>query len=65
VADPSSQPPVRQPAYLGFPHRVVGDLAASDAVMDSTVWVGFSPGLSSEMLDFVIETIHDFVERST
>jgi CDP-6-deoxy-D-xylo-4-hexulose-3-dehydrase len=44
---------------------VVGDLATSDAVMDSTFWVGVYPGLSSQMLDFVIETIHDFFECSS
>ena len=54
---------VRQPAYLDVPHRVVGDLATSDAIMDSTFWVGVYPGLTPEMLDFVIESIHDFVER--
>jgi CDP-6-deoxy-D-xylo-4-hexulose-3-dehydrase len=53
---------VRQPAYLDVQHRVVGDLATSDAVMDSTFWVGVYPGLSSQMLDFVIETIHEFVK---
>ena len=56
---------VRQPAYLDVPHRVVGDLATSDAVMDSTFWVGVYPGLSSEMLDYVVEAIHDFVEGSS
>ena len=52
---------VRQPAYLAIPHRAVGDLANSDTVMNSTFWVGVYPGLSASMLDYVAETIHEFV----
>ncbi len=52
---------IRQPAYLDIPHRVVGDLSVSDMVMESTFWVGVYPGLSTEMLDYIITTIQDFV----
>ena len=53
---------VRQPAYLDIPHRVIGDLAVSDVVMESTFWVGVYPGLSPEMLDYIIESFHDFIQ---
>ena len=49
---------VRQPAYRGRPYRVVGDLANSDFVMHQAFWIGVYPGLSTEMLDYVIETLH-------
>jgi CDP-6-deoxy-D-xylo-4-hexulose-3-dehydrase len=50
----------RQPAYQGIPHRVVGDLKNSDFVMNNVFWIGLYPGLAAEMLDFVVDTIHDF-----
>lgn len=55
---------VRQPAYLDVPHRVVGELATSDLVMDATFWVGVYPGLTNAMLDYIVESIHDFVRAA-
>nr|WP_155073932.1 lipopolysaccharide biosynthesis protein RfbH [Streptomyces taklimakanensis] len=53
----------RHPAYLGRPHRVVGDLANSDVVTENTFWVGVYPGLTEPMLDYVIATIRTFAEE--
>lgn len=50
---------LRQPAYRGMPHRVVGDLTVTDLAMTSTFWVGVYPGLSAEMLDYVLECLHE------
>ena len=43
--------------------RVVGDLKTTDQIMEKTFWIGVYPGLSNEMIDFVIETILDFVKN--
>jgi CDP-4-dehydro-6-deoxyglucose reductase, E1 len=51
----------RQPAYLDGPLRIIGDLAISDVIMDSTFWVGVYPGLTPQMIDFTIESIHEFI----
>ncbi|MFD9904235.1 lipopolysaccharide biosynthesis protein RfbH [Streptomyces sp. NPDC059063] len=51
----------RHPAYLDQPHRVVGALTNSDIVTDHSFWVGVYPGLTEEMLDFVIASIQEFV----
>ena len=51
---------VRQPAYQGVRHRVVGDLANSDRVMHGAFWIGVHPGLTAEMLAYMIESIHAF-----
>lgn len=53
---------LRQPAYRDVRHRVVGDLANTDLIMNSAFWVGVYPGLSDEMIDYVIETIRTFVK---
>ncbi len=52
---------LRQPAYLGLPHRTVGPLPQADLVAESAFWIGCHPALTDEMLDFVIATIRDFV----
>ncbi len=56
---------LRQPAYLGRPHRTVGPLPQADLVADASFWIGCHPGLSDAMLDFVIETVHEFVRAPT
>jgi CDP-6-deoxy-D-xylo-4-hexulose-3-dehydrase len=52
---------LRQPAYKGMPHRVVGPLTNADLITEGTFWIGVYPGLSAEMIDFMLETIHEFV----
>ena len=49
---------VRQPAYRNITHRVAGSLDNSDFVMNNVFWVGVYPGLTSHMLDYIIETFH-------
>jgi CDP-6-deoxy-D-xylo-4-hexulose-3-dehydrase len=56
---------LRQPAYRDLPRRVVGELENADLVGNGTFWLGVYPGLTPEMLDFMIATIRDFVEGRT
>lgn len=56
---------VRQPAYAGLNYRVIGDLQASDRVMNRAFWIGVYPGLTTEMLDYVVETFHLFSRALT
>jgi len=56
---------VRQPAYEHVAHRTVGDLASSDRVMNRLFWIGVYPGLTAEMLDYVVETFHSFSRART
>ncbi len=56
---------VRQPAYEQVARRVVGDLANSDRVMNQLFWIGVYPGLTAEMLDYVVETFHLFSRAQT
>jgi CDP-6-deoxy-D-xylo-4-hexulose-3-dehydrase len=51
----------KQPAYRNVDFRVVGNLTNTDIVMNRTFWVGVFPGLTPAMLDFVAESITDFV----
>ncbi len=40
--------------------RVVGDLQASDTVMNDTFSLGVYPGLTPAMIDYVLESIEVF-----
>jgi CDP-6-deoxy-D-xylo-4-hexulose-3-dehydrase len=52
---------VRQPAYQGTNHRVVGPLTGADAIAEGAMFVGVYPGLTEEMLraqaDAVLEAV--------
>ncbi|CAG7657747.1 lipopolysaccharide biosynthesis protein RfbH [Streptomyces bryophytorum] len=50
----------RQPAYAGRPYRVVGGLENSDLITEQTFWVGVYPGLTDEMIDYVIASVREF-----
>ena len=52
---------MRQPAYIGMPHRVVGPLTNADIITDNTFWLGVYPGLTDEMVDFMIATVAEFI----
>jgi CDP-6-deoxy-D-xylo-4-hexulose-3-dehydrase len=54
---------LRQPAYRDVPHRVVGSLENTDAVMRSSFWVGCYPGITGEMLDYMIDVFEQFAAR--
>jgi CDP-6-deoxy-D-xylo-4-hexulose-3-dehydrase len=51
---------VRQPAYSEVQYRMVGNLPNSDLVMNQSFWIGVYPGITAEMLQYVIETFHEF-----
>jgi CDP-6-deoxy-D-xylo-4-hexulose-3-dehydrase len=51
----------KQPAYKDVDFRVVGDLSNTDIVMTRSFWVGVYPGLTTQMMDYVIESITDFM----
>jgi len=51
---------VRQPYMQGRTYRVAGELTNTDRVMNDTFWVGVYPGLTREMLDFVVDKLEAF-----
>ncbi|KWV32454.1 lipopolysaccharide biosynthesis protein RfbH [Micromonospora rifamycinica] len=51
----------RHPAYIGRPQRIVGSLANSDTVTERTFWIGVYPGITTEMIEYVIGTLKEFV----
>lgn len=55
----------RQPAYKDVDWRIVGDLTNTDIVMKRTFWVGTYPGLTPVMLDYIIASISEFMEKAS
>ncbi len=55
----------RQPAYRNVDWRIVGDLTNTDIVMKRTFWVGTYPGLTPVMLDYIIASISEFMEKAS
>jgi CDP-4-dehydro-6-deoxyglucose reductase, E1 len=53
---------MRQPAYLDSEYRAIGELPNTDFVMNNVFWIGVYPGLTTEMLDFVVEAISEFAD---
>jgi len=51
-----------QPGYQGIEHRVSGTLKNTELVSLNAFWIGVFPGLSDEMIDYMIETIDGFVK---
>ena len=60
---------VRQPVLVQLrkdrpdAFRVIGELPGADRVMKESLFVGTYPGLTKEMLDYIIETVHAFVKK--
>ena len=54
---------LRQPAYADIAHRVYGTLEESDRVMRDTFFIGVYPGLTGEMMEFILERFRAFFDR--
>jgi len=54
---------LKQPAYTDMKCRAPGALVNTDLVMDNLFWIGVYPGLSREMLDYIISTVGAFFNR--
>ena len=45
----------------GNGYRVVGELTNTDTIMEQTFWIGVYPGMTKEMLDYMVKEIKAFV----
>jgi len=55
---------LRQPAFIGTPRRIHGELTNTDTIINDTFWIGVWPGLSIPMLDYMIESLHGILGRN-
>jgi len=53
---------LKQPAFLNIEKRVVGDLTVTDKVTADSFWIGVWPGISDEMVEYMVNTISKAVK---
>jgi CDP-6-deoxy-D-xylo-4-hexulose-3-dehydrase len=53
----------RQPAYRDADYRIAGELTGTDLVMHQGFWIGVYPGLTDEMVDYMVDAIGRFREQ--
>jgi len=52
-----------QPGYQGIEHRVSGTLKNTELVSLNSFWIGVYPGLSDEMIDYMVFTVEEFISK--
>ena len=52
----------KQPYFRGMPYRTVGSLISTDIIMNRTFWIGVYPGLTQEMLEYVVEQLEAYFQ---
>lgn len=53
---------VKQPYFKNRKYRIYGSLHNADVIMQKTFWLGVYPGLTKEMLDYVISQLCYFIK---
>ena len=53
----------KQPAFKGIDFRIHGKLTNTNLIMNNSFWIGVFPGLSQQMLEYMVESISEFMTR--
>jgi CDP-6-deoxy-D-xylo-4-hexulose-3-dehydrase len=51
---------LKQPGFKNIKHRISGNLNGTDYIMANTIFFGVYPGLTQDMLEFVVDRIYKF-----
>ena len=56
----------KQPYFIDnkIEYRVVGDLKNTDLIMTNTFWVGVYPGLTTEMMEYIVKCFEEFISEN-
>ena len=54
---------LRQPYFRSLPHRKMGRMKNTDIIMNDTFWIGVFPGLTEEMLDYMIDNLTKYCDN--
>ncbi|WP_406671080.1 lipopolysaccharide biosynthesis protein RfbH [Methanolobus sp. ZRKC4] len=54
---------IKQPCFEGVKYRICGNLAHTDQIMDNTFWIGLYPGLTDEMISYVLTVFDDYISN--
>jgi CDP-6-deoxy-D-xylo-4-hexulose-3-dehydrase len=51
----------KQPYFKGLNYRVVGDLPNTDIIVNDTFWVGVTPMINDDMIDYMIKCFNEIL----
>ena len=54
---------IRHPSFKDIKYRIYGNLNNTDFITNNTFWLGVYPGLSSEMIEYIINKIEEFIKK--
>ncbi|NSB14802.1 lipopolysaccharide biosynthesis protein RfbH [Clostridium beijerinckii] len=54
---------LNQPAYKNINHKIIGELSNSSQILSSTFFIGVYPGITTEMMNYMISAIEDFFKN--
>lgn len=54
----------KQPAYAKIKYRKIGSLKNSDRILYNALFLGVYPGIGNEEIDFMAESIEDFLKKN-
>ena len=60
----TKQPCFDEMRASGKGYRVVGSLQETDQIMRDSFWIGVYPGMTTEMLDYMVKKIYEALERA-
>ena len=51
----------KQPYFRNKNFKIIGNLKNTNYMMNHTFWVGVYPGLTTEMMEYIVKIIGDFI----
>lgn len=51
----------KQPYFKNYPYRTVGDLKNTETILHNTFWIGVTPAVTEEMLEYVLKTFDEIL----
>ena len=54
----------KHPCFEGVEYQICGNLVNTDRIMNDTFWIGVYPGMTEEMLEYVIDKIKCFLNEN-
>ncbi len=55
--------PMFDSMVLNQDYRVIGDLKATDKIMNDSFWIGLYPGMGDDAINYMVKKIREFVEN--
>lgn len=55
---------IRHPCFENVKYRVHGSLSNTDRIMNNTFWIGVYPGLTNEMINYMIDVFGKFIKTN-